>query len=43
MGRAAHLLDEPEEEVVVLAAVAGRALTAHGSHSVFRKTARWQM
>ena len=30
MGRAAHLLDEPEEEVVVLAAVAGRALTAHG-------------
>ena len=30
MGRAAHLLDESEEEVVVLAAVAGRALTAHG-------------
>ena len=30
MGRAAHLLDEPEEEVVVLTAIALRPLAAHG-------------
>ena len=43
MGRAAGLLDEAEEEVVVLTAVAGGPLAAQLLVQRRLKTARWQI
>ena len=43
MRRTAGLFDEPEEEVVVLTAVALRRSPPSCSYSARLKTARWQM
>ena len=43
MGRAAHLLNEPEEKVVVLTAITFGAFPAHLLEQLPPEHGRWQM